>query len=196
MRRSEINRAIQEAAAAFAAAGWTLPPRPRWDITDFGLGRFAEKGLVLVNLAEEPEYCEKLMFARRNQRTLAHCHARKKEDIIVRRGSLHIQVWSGRPGEDTAPVPVRINSEDRTVPSGSILTLASGERITVRPGVFHEFWPESETCVLGEVSTANDDLTDNIFADPTVGRFPPILEDEAPLVRLVGEPAAPDSGGA
>jgi len=78
MKRSEINRAIERASAGFAAAGWALPPNPRWDVTDFGLGRFTDKGLVLVNLAEEPEYCEKLMFALRGQRTLAHCHGRKK----------------------------------------------------------------------------------------------------------------------
>jgi len=105
----------------------------------------------------------------------------------VRRGSLRIQVWNGRPGADGGSVAVRINGEDRTLPSGTIVSLASGERITLRPGVYHEFWPDSETCVLGEVSTANDDVADNYFADPTVGRFPPVDEDEAPLVRLLGD---------
>jgi len=187
MKRSEINRAIRQAEAAFRDAGWTLPPKPRWDVTDFGLGRFEENGLVLVNLAEEPEYCEKLMFARRNQRTLAHCHARKKEDIIVRRGALRIQVWLGKPDTASGDVMVRVNGEDRTVASGEILDLAAGERITLRPGVFHEFWPVSESCVIGEVSTANDDRTDNYFADPEIGRFPGVTEDEPPVARLVSD---------
>jgi len=188
MKRSEINSAIREAQAAFCSAGWALPPQPRWDVTDFGLGRFPEIGLVLVNLADEPEYCEKIMYARRDQKTPAHCHSRKKEDIIVRRGALRIQLWSGKPGESTVQsVSVRVNGEDRVFASGSTLDLAAGERVTLRPEVFHEFWPISEGCVIGEVSTANDDRHDNIFADPDIGRFPEIEEDEPALIRLAGE---------
>ncbi len=188
MKRSEINSAIQEAQTAFSSAGWSLPPQPRWDVTDFGLSRFSEKGLVLVNLTEEPEYCEKIMYGRRDQKTPAHCHARKKEDIIVRRGALRVQLWPGKPGESTVqPVSVRLNGEERVFASGSTVDLAAGERITLRPGVFHEFWPISEGCVIGEVSTANDDRHDNFFADPEIGRFPKIEEDEPVLVRLVTE---------
>ena len=188
MKRSEINAAIRAAQDAFAEAGWTLPPKPRWDVTDFGLGSFRRKGLVLVNLAEEPEYCEKIMFAQRDQRTPAHCHASKKEDIIARRGTLRIQIWHGKPqNSGTEPALVRINGEERAIASGTIVDLDSGERITLRPGVYHEFWPGSEICVIGEVSTANDDKTDNFFADPEIGRFPAIEEDEPALVRLVSE---------
>jgi len=43
--------------------------------------------------------------------------------------------------------------------------------------------------VVGEVSTANDDQNDNFFVNPDIGRYPGIEEDEAPLVRLVSEPA-------
>jgi D-lyxose ketol-isomerase len=50
--------------------------------------------------------------------------------------------------------------------------LHSGERITLRPGVDHEFRPTSERCVIGEVYTANDDLHDNYFADTDFGRYP------------------------
>ncbi len=188
MKRSEINHAVQAAQDAFAAAGWALPPNPHWDVTDFGLGRFREKGLVLINLAEEPEYCEKLMLALCGQRTPAHCHARKKEDIIVRRGMLSVQLWAGEPGsQPRSSVSVRINGEERLFASGETVELHSGERITLCPGVYHEFWPTSEICVIGEVSTANDDAHDNFFADPEIGRFPAIDEDAPPLVRLVSE---------
>ena len=40
--------------------------------------------------------------------------------------------------------------------------------------------------LIGEVSTVNDDLTDNIFAEP-LGRFSQIEEDEAPLHLLVSD---------
>ncbi len=188
MKRSEINEAVRAALEAFSAAGWTLPPNPRWDVTDFGLGRFREMGLVLVNLAEEPEYCEKLMYAQREQRTPAHCHGRKKEDIIARRGSLRIQLWGEKPGCDPSiPVSVRINGEERSFDSGTTVDLRSGERVTLGPRTYHEFWPLSDGCVIGEVSTANDDAHDNFFADTRIGRFPSINEDEPPLVRLISE---------
>jgi len=45
----------------------------------------------------------------------------------------------------------------------------------------------SDECVIGEVSTANDDLHDNFFAHPDIGRFPGIEEDEAPIVRLLSD---------
>jgi len=69
MKRSEINALVEAANACFTAHGWALPPRPRWDVTDFGLGDWRRFGLVLVNLAEEPEYCEKLMYARQGMTT-------------------------------------------------------------------------------------------------------------------------------
>jgi D-lyxose ketol-isomerase len=40
--------------------------------------------------------------------------------------------------------------------------------------------------LIGEVSTVNDDLTDNIFEKP-IGRFSNIEEDEPPLHLLVSD---------
>ena len=53
--------------------------------------------------------------------------------------------------------------------------------------MFHEFVPTSDECILGEVSTANDDEHDNFFLDPNVGRFPQVIEDEPPTSRLVSD---------
>lgn len=188
MRRSEINTLVEEAREAFRLAGWTLPPNPCWDVTDFGLGDVNAHGLILVNLAEEPEYCEKLMYARPGMRTPAHCHHQKKEDIIARAGSFRIQLWASCP-PCTGEVKVKVNREWRTLPSGDTLDLRAGERITLFPGVFHEFWPLEPNTVIGEVSTANDDTRDNDFANTEVGRYPGIEEDQPPLVKLVSDQA-------
>ncbi|RMG71162.1 MAG: D-lyxose/D-mannose family sugar isomerase [Bacteroidetes bacterium] len=188
MKRSEVNAAIEAAKAHFAAHHWALPPNPRWDVTDFGLGDFSRWGLVLVNLAEEEEYCEKVMYAVRGQETPAHTHFRKKEDIIVRAGSLAITLWQGQPEKaGNASFAIQINGEKRACTSGAVQILQAGERITLTPGIFHAFWPTSEACIIGEVSTANDDAHDNIFADPNVGRFSELIEDEAPVAALVSD---------
>jgi hypothetical protein len=193
MKRSEINAALRFALAAFEEARFALPRKPRFDVTDFGLGRFREQGLVLVNLAEEAEYCEKVMFARKDQRTPAHCHLSKKEDIIVRRGVLAVRVWPKAPPAPEEAITVRISGEDRRITTGREIVLDQGERITIPAGLFHEFWPLSETAVLGEVSTRNDDEHDNVFADPAIGRFPEVEEDEPAILRLVSDRGVAES---
>lgn len=188
MKRSEINRLVNSATACFVQHGWTLPPEPKWDVTDFGLGDWANYGLVLINLAEEPEYCEKLMYAEGNMVTPAHCHARKKEDIIARWGSLWVQLWAGKPSQSEGKrFTVQINGTPRVVTSGDKVTLHAGERITLVPGVYHEFGPATPKVIIGEVSTANDDLNDNFFVRDDIGRYPEVDEDEPPIVRLLSD---------
>ena len=191
MKRSEINALIHSAQSCFAAHEWTLPPRPRWDVTDFGLADWRNFGLVLVNLAEEPEYCEKLMYAQQGMTTPAHCHRKKKEDIICRWGRLAVQVWAGVPdesGEREFSIP--IDHEPVTFKSGQIIELPAGSRVTLVPGVYHAFYPISDECIIGEVSTANDDLNDNFFVNPEVGRYPHLEEDEPAILRLLSDKTA------
>ncbi|NJN28565.1 MAG: D-lyxose/D-mannose family sugar isomerase [Cyclobacteriaceae bacterium] len=188
MKRSQINKAVRNATRFFEDNGWTLPPNPQWDVTDFGLGDFEKLGLVLVNLTEEPEYCEKLMYAHKGQTTPAHTHKKKKEDIICRAGTLAIQVWNGASGSsEVLSITLKVNGKATNFESADIIRLQSGERLTLTPGVYHEFYPESDECIIGEVSTANDDLHDNFFVNTEVGRFSQVEEDEAPLVKLVSD---------
>jgi D-lyxose ketol-isomerase len=187
MKRSEINALVRDAAACFEAHGWALPPNPKWDVTDFGLGDWRQAGLVLVNLADEPEYCEKLMYAWKGMTTPAHTHRVKKEDIIARWGTLRVVVWPSVPGASSEPFEIQVNGEMRLVSPGDSIDLTAGERVTLVPGVYHEFYPLTEECVMGEVSTANDDLNDNFFVNPSVGRFSVIEEDEPAVVRLVSD---------
>lgn len=190
MKRSAINRVCREALACFARHHWNLPPNPRWDVTDFGLGDFERHGLTLVNLATEPEYCEKLMYARRGQTTPCHTHARKKEDIICRHGELGLRLWPERPDPGKvlpASFTVPVNGTPVAVPTGALFPLAAGSRVTLVPGVWHEFAPLGDDCIIGEVSTANDDRHDNFFLNPAIGRFPAIEEDEPAAFRLISE---------
>lgn len=189
MKRSEINEIYREAKSCFESNGWAIPPNPRWDITDFGLGDFKNYGLVLINLAEEIEYCEKLMYARPGQKTPSHTHAKKKEDIICRHGRLALQLWDTHPEKLKAgeSFEIQVNGEMQKHVPGEVVQISAGERITLTPGIYHEFWPETDACIIGEVSTANDDANDNFFVDPNVGRFPNINEDEAPVINLISD---------
>jgi len=189
MKRSQINQAVKAAIECFQTGQWALPPAPRWDVTDCGLGQFEQVGLVLVNLAEEPEYCEKVMYSKFRQVTPLHTHHKKIEDIICRRGRLAIELWKGHP-ERTGKGEIFLisrNGKKVEVLSGEPLLLEAGERVKIVPGIYHAFWPESQEAIISEVSTANDDAHDNFFVDTRIGRFPEIQEDEPATVRLIHE---------
>jgi hypothetical protein len=187
MKRSDINKVYFQAKSYFEANGWALLPHFRWDVTDFGLNDFWSMGLVLINLAEEVEYCEKLMYAQKNMKTPEHYHKKKKEDIICRKGQLAIQLWNHGEKLGTGSFDMKINGAFQTLQSGQIIYLNSGERITIQQGIWHAFWPTSDECIIGEVSTANDDLNDNFFDNPDIGRYPNIEENEPRAITLISD---------
>lgn len=182
MKQSDVNLLCREAAACFQRMNWALPPDPQWAATDFGLGDYSAAGLVEVLLANEPEYCEKIMYARPGMVTPTHTHGKKKEDIICRSGAIRMTLWNANPLEHPAAgsVSVQINGQERTIASGDAFVLKPGERITLVPGVWHEFAPSAPDTLVGEVSTWCDEATDNFFADPKVDIFHDIEPDEAP----------------
>lgn len=168
-----------------------------WDITDFGSGDFAKTGLINFNprngslTKPDKTYCEKIIVVHEDQVTPLHTHVVKKEDIINRGGgNLVIELRNGDYEGNThdTPVTVRIDEIAVTVPAGGTVTLKPGESIYLLPGVYHAFWGEAGkgAVLVGEVSTVNDDSTDNIFIDSNP-RFPEIEEDEPPLHLLVND---------
>ncbi len=226
MKRSEINRRIDEAKAFFAEHGFVLPPfaqwtagqwramgheadeirtrRLGWDVTDFGSGRFDEVGLLLLTLrngrVDDPGnrkiYAEKIMLVGPGQVTPWHFHWHKTEDIINRgAGRLIVELRHAAADESFADTPVVVSCDGvaRQVPAGGRVALDPGQSITLVPHLYHQFFadPAAGPALIGEVSSVNDDATDNRFSPP-VGRFPAIEEDAAPTHLLCHEyPPAP-----
>jgi hypothetical protein len=170
-----------------------------WDVTDFGRGDFAGFGLVLFTLrngsmsgaAAGKPYAEKILILEEGQMTPMHFHRSKMEDIINRSGGvLMMEVRNSTPGGALADtdVVVSLDGVKRTVPAGTALRLAPGESVAIHQGLYHRFYCEkgSGKILIGEVSSVNDDHTDNVFVEP-IGRFPDIEEDEPPLRLLATE---------
>lgn len=116
MKRSEINRYIEEAKQFFAAHQFKLPPFAYWsaedwkkvgpegseivdcmlgwDVTTFGSDDFLKRGLLLFTIRNgklgdkryPKKYAEKIMVVREGQETPYHFHHHKAEDIINRGG--------------------------------------------------------------------------------------------------------------
>ena len=179
-------------------AGEVIRARLGWDITDFGRGDFETLGLLLFTVrngvyADMKKgmgmvYAEKIMISRENQVTPFHTHKVKTEDIIVRGGApLEVRLYNGEPGhpiDAKAPVKVRMDGIDAEVPAGGVVQIHPGSSITLQPGHVHSFWAAGGDCLVGEVSTVNDDETDNYFLD-MVSRFPDVEEDEPPYRLIV-----------
>lgn len=160
MRRSEINRIIQEGMAFFDRMHFALPPFARfrqedwearradcrelfdlglgWDVTGFGLGEFERFGLLLFTLRngragsqEYPKpYAEKIMMVRENQVTLRHFHWRKREDIINRGGG-NLVLELFR--ADPAASKLAGGPFEIRV-DGMVRRMRSGERLVLTPG--------------------------------------------------------------
>ena len=119
-----------------------------------------------------------------------HRHVVKAEDIINRGGAtLALKLYeSDAEGriDRRAEVVVATDGVIRRQGPGEVLRLNPGESVTLMPGNWHAFWGEGGDVLIGEVSTVNNDLTDNIFAEP-IGRFAEIEEDVEPLHLLVSD---------
>jgi hypothetical protein len=191
MKRSEINKTINEAIKFFKKMNFPLPPyayftpsdwakrsksykevidcRLGWDVTDVGLGKFEKFGRTIftlrngkVNNKSYPKpYAQKIMFLQKEQRMPGHYHKSKTEDIINHGGGiLQVKTW-------------KKNNTSKTI------SLSPGQSICVTPGTCHQFWAKKGTgkVLSMEISSTNDDLTDNIWLDKNINRFPKITED-------------------
>lgn len=187
-------------AARKTEARHVIDSRCGWDITDYGVGRFEQMGLFLFTLrngllADLQRgggmcYAEKLLISRQDQLSPMHTHALKAEDIINRGGAtLVVELYgsddSGGFAEDRGGT-VWCDGLRRDFAPGEKLRLAPGESVTLRPGDWHAFWGEGGDVLIGEVSTVNDDETDNIFRE-RIGRFSEVEEDVAPTHLLVSD---------
>lgn len=225
MKRSEINGIIKEFEKMLREYRFALPPflsfTPEewqekghdydeirdnalgWDVTDYGEGDYARKGLALITIRNgnvhndkyTKTYAEKIMMIREGQVSPNHFHWNKMEDIINRGGgNIVFRLWNADEKEGLADTDVEICQDGRRymVPAGTEIVLHPGESLSLYPYCYHEFTiqPGTGTTLVGEVSMCNDDNTDNRFLEP-LGRYPSIEEDEEPYRLLCTEyPAA------
>lgn len=173
-----------------------------WDVTDFGEGDFNHIGAVLftvrngsiTNKSLGTPYAEKIILQRHEtqQEIPLHFHRVKTEDIINRGGGiLMLELFNSCTDDSldtTSPVTVKMDGFVRTFPAGAVVEIEKGCSITLQPGLYHRFWAKKGAgdLVVGEVSSINDDETDNVFFRE-LRRFSDIEEDEAVFIPLCGE---------
>ncbi len=171
-----------------------------WDITDFGSGDFLSRGLVMLtvrngnlhNKEKYPKaYAEKLLITEEGQETPCHFHWSKMEDIINRGGGdLLVELWNATADEkkDTTPVHYSMDGKRYVTEPGIPILVRPSQSITLETRTYHRFYGKkgTGTVLLGEVSSVNDDTTDNRFLEKHP-RFPSIIEDEKAKYLLITE---------
>lgn len=192
-----------EMKARRAELAGVVEARLGWDVTDYGKGDFAGTGLFLFTVRNGRAadlargsgmlYAEKIMISRKDQVAPMHRHWVKAEDIVNRGGGtlalkLYMSAADGTLDRER-PAEVPCDGIVRRLEAGGILRLSPGESVTLLPGIWHAFWAQGADVLVGEVSTVNDDETDNWFAEP-IARFALIEEDEEPVRLLVSDYAA------
>lgn len=171
-----------------------------WDITDYGEDDFENFGATLFTIRNGSlkddtigtPYAEKLILLKEGQKLPNHYHASKTEDIINKGGGiLAIKLYnSNKDGsvDYKSKVEVDMDGIKHIVNPGEEILIKPGCSITLRPFIYHLFWAKEEKgdLIIGEVSSINDDLTDN-YNEKEILRFSDIIEDEKILHPLCNE---------
>lgn len=165
-----------------------------WDVTDFNEDNYYQRGLTTFTFRNgnfndtqkyPKPYCEKLLTVEDGQELPFHFHWYKEEDIINRGGGvLELTLYNATADEKLdgdSPVTVVMDGHKITVDAGTTLELAPGQSITLTQRIYHRWRGKKGTgkIMLFEVSSTNDDNTDNRFYEK-LPRIPSIDEDVAP----------------
>lgn len=171
-----------------------------WDITDFGSGRFPEIGAVLFtvrnglldNSGIGTPYAEKYIMCHESQSLPMHYHACKTEDIINRGGGvLSLRFYQANIEgmvDYESDVDICSDGIPLHLKAGEELLVEKGNSVTITPRIYHMFGAKKGAgdLIVGEISSINDDYTDNYFAEPAE-RFAQIEEDCPKLYPLCNE---------
>jgi hypothetical protein len=180
-----------------------------WVATDFGSGDFSKVGLLIFvsrngclhdnKPVTTKTYAEKVMIVQPGQVTPYHFHWCKTEDLINRSGGrLSVELaWASDDEKSLSDRTVEVQKDGiaTRLKPGERMVLQPGESVTFPPRLCHQFYgyPEDGTVLAGEVSSLNDDSTDNCFLGNPFQRTP-IEEDEPRKYLLIGEYASAAAG--
>ncbi len=171
-----------------------------WDVTDYGMGDFKKIGSILFTIRNGllddatvgTPYAEKIIVIPDGQRLPMHFHSSKTEDIINRGGGMmFMKLWNAAADDKPdkqSEVVVYMDGIKKTYQPGEEFLVEPGSSVSLTPRIYHIFGSKAGTgdVLCGEVSSINDDKTDNHFYED-VSRFAKIDEDEAHTYLLCNE---------
>ena len=180
----EVNE-IRDPATGLGRDGFRfgrLPPdRPHGLHATNGLSPDGEPSKV---------YAEKIIYVREGQVTPFHYHASRMVDTLTEAGR-EARWWfhfTFHPRRRTRGNPSLcfLRWSSVSCRRGRCGDAGSGQSVTLPPFLYHTFYAVDGDALIGEVSSLNNDDTDNFFLDK-LPRYPAVVEDEAPTRLLCTE---------
>jgi D-lyxose ketol-isomerase len=165
------DEALAYAVAELESLGivMTEDERASIEVTDFGLGRLRETGLMLLVYVNTDRHCAKELVLYPRQTCAQHRHPPfdgtpgKEETFRCRKGVVHLYVEGEETEGRVCEPPPGVYTVFHEI------TLRPGEQHTIPPDTWHWFQAGDEGAVVSEFSTqSRDDL--DVFSDPAVVR--------------------------
>lgn len=200
MKRSEINRALAWAEELLAQAGIRLPRYAYWDMDKWAenkeqLDNIRERqlgwdvtdyGAVCYTLRNGEPCRERCILMREGQRAPL-CVQTKRAELIHRAGGLlSVELWradaNGVPTD--APVTLRSDGLERTLPAGGELLIYPGDSLSLVPGMAYSFGPKPGygDIVLSELAQPGRDAVAAMEIDEDERVLHPLCHEYAKLI--------------
>ena len=183
LKRSELKRAQERAAAMLDEAGIVLTPdeRANIEVAELGLGELERTGLEIVVYVNTEFYCAKELVLFPHQTCPEHRHPPvasaaspgKMETFRCRWGVVRLYTEGDRAPDIKAKVPE--GSEDYYTVFREI-ELHPGQQYTIDPDTLHWFQAAGDGAIVSEFSSTSRDESD-VFTDPRIKRETEIEED-------------------
>lgn len=181
IKRSEVRRAQERAAAMLERAGIVLTPQERANIevAEFGLGKLDQMGLEIVVYVNTERYCAKELVMFPGQTCPEHRHPPvqndpgKMETFRCRFG----KVWLYVEGPPSKTIHARVPPGHE--PYFTVfheIELNPGDQYTMPSNTKHWFQAGEQGAIVSEFSSTSRDEAD-IFTDPGIKRIPEVVED-------------------
>ena len=209
MKRSQINKIIDENIIFAESLGFVLPPFAKWtirdwetknndyihvyksglgwDVSDYGFGNFAKTGIVALTIRNgnekifgyEKPYAEKLLFLEPYQDIPIHFHPSKIEDLI-NRGGADFYIKLYNSNSDNGMADGQVN----VFIDGRAFIVNAGETITIKPG-------ESITLLPRQYHTFWTEKGKTLFGEVTMTNNDHYFYDTVPSATKIIEDVPP-----
>lgn len=174
MESGNVERLRKFSLRYFERAGIVLKPNEAasLEVTDFGLDRFDEIGLVLHVYVNTPRVCAKELVLFPNQVCPEHRHppvaggAGKEETFRCRYGTVYLYVEGDPTSKPKGHVPDDLAGHFQVWHE---IVLYPGDQYTLAPDTWHWFQAGPAGAVVSEFSTTSRDELD-VFRCPQIRR--------------------------
>ena len=180
LSKTEYEKTRKLALKYFSKANIILTEeeKEKIEVSDFGLNKLEDTGLILLEYVNTERCCSKELVLTPHQTCPQHLHPPmgsnpgKEETFRCRWGEIYLYI-EGEPSKD--PIAKTPKGKEHVYTVWHEIVLKPGMQYTLQPGIWHWFQAGPEGAVVSEFSTHSNDELDN-FWDKEIQRIA-VIED-------------------